>query len=33
MDRFERSFARSPDRPHAGCSRASWWRNDKIGLR
>ena len=33
MNRFERSFARSLDKPHASCSRASWRRNGKIGLR
>jgi hypothetical protein len=33
MNRFARSFARSLDRPHANCSRASWRRNDQIDLR
>ena len=33
MNRSERSFARSLGKPHASCSRGSWWRNDKIGLR
>jgi hypothetical protein len=31
--RCERSFGRSLDRPHAKSSRASWQRNDEIGLR
>ena len=33
MNRCERSFARSLDKPHASCSRASWRRNDRIDLR
>ena len=33
MNRSERSFARSLDKPHASCSRGSWRRNDKIDLR
>ena len=33
LNRFERSFAHSLDRPHASCSRASRWRNGRIGLR
>jgi hypothetical protein len=33
MNRFERSFARSLDRPHASCSRASWRPNGRIDLR
>jgi hypothetical protein len=33
MNRFERSFAHSLDRPHASYSRASWRRDGRIDLR
>jgi hypothetical protein len=33
MNRFERSFAHSLDRPRASYSRASWRRDGRIGLR
>jgi hypothetical protein len=33
MNRFERSFAHSLDRPHANYSRASERRNGRIDLR
>jgi hypothetical protein len=33
MNRCDRSFARSHDRPHANSLRASWRRNDQSDLR